>query len=710
MPALILDQFVNDIDGLLRDLVDSYLAASIIESGELVPDVGKRESVKKRAENRRKAVLDAIYVLFCRWLVVRVAEDKGILSKNSHVHENRARAYEKQLNDLMTHFPFLADSLNVIPINLSAEQEEKLISVLESYNFSHLNSDIVGKLYQEYISKKERKSAGQYFTPDIIIDYTLDKIDYNVSKEIIGKKIIDPACGAGGFLVRAADRLIKACSLASMTSWDILQLIVDSIYGVDLEPFLIYLARLNFFYVLGDLIADSMAEIMFHGFPEMNLFTADALTIPEKGVDVFLQSKDPLPSLFQTSEDQNVVDQIKLRQKGFDNGFDFVVMNPPYYKVRKMSPEQRVFFKKSLFGHPNAYGLFTHLGIRITKENGRLGLVIPESIKSGLYFKNLRNYLLDHTMVTDVLSFKSRVSVFPGVLQAIMVVSLKKNWRKDAYEITINETEDLNSLKSQQVISSNICSDRAIRKINGERVFFFSAESLSYDVLEKVFTRSKPLRRLGYQAKTGQIVWNRLKGSLSSHPKTGFFPLIWSDNFGMYRFEFPGNTEIRKRWIAIEKKTQFLLNQGPAILVKRTTAKEQKKRILATIPSNWEWLEKGYFVENHANLISWRADAELDEYFVLAYLNSTLCDYVFRIMNGNTQVSATELNSHPVPCGIGEENVAKIARLAQKTEKTLKEGNLVAVRQIRQEIDSIFCNICELNQEEISLIDSLISY
>lgn len=75
---------------------------------------------------------------------------------------------------------------------------EQLVRVLRKYDFSTLGFEIVGRIFERLIPEDERHNLGQYFTHpdvvDIIVRFCLRHED---------AKVLDPACGAGTFLVRA---------------------------------------------------------------------------------------------------------------------------------------------------------------------------------------------------------------------------------------------------------------------------------------------------------------------------------------------------------------------------------------------------------------------------------------------------------------------------------------------------------------------------
>ncbi|GAB4408830.1 MAG: hypothetical protein OHK0032_04300 [Thermodesulfovibrionales bacterium] len=112
--------------------------------------------------------------------------------------------------------------------------------------------------------------------------------------------------------------------------------------------------------------------------------------------------------------------------------------------------------------------------------------------------------------------------------------------------------------------------------------------------------------------------------------------------------------------------------------MQRITADEQPYRIVACIPEEFCKKNKdGYFVENHLNIIQpVEAHSNADLHFILGILNSEVVDFFFRTMNGNTQVSATELNLLPIPTGKYEQGIAEIAKEMQKTTDERKRNRL----------------------------------
>lgn len=81
---------------------------------------------------------------------------------------------------------------------MAEERIRTLLDSLNEFDFSRMESDFLGRVYEKLILPLERKRLGQFYTPpsivDLIIRLTLKRPD---------AVVLDPACGSGSFLVRA---------------------------------------------------------------------------------------------------------------------------------------------------------------------------------------------------------------------------------------------------------------------------------------------------------------------------------------------------------------------------------------------------------------------------------------------------------------------------------------------------------------------------
>lgn len=116
------------------------------------------------------------------------------------------------------------------------------------HDFSHpeLGTRFLGDLYQD-LSDYAKKTDALLQTPDFVEQFILDLTLTPAIEEfgLTGLKVIDPACGSGHFLLGAFDRLMAEWSRTApaLDKGDRAQRALDSIHGVDLNPFAIAIAR-----------------------------------------------------------------------------------------------------------------------------------------------------------------------------------------------------------------------------------------------------------------------------------------------------------------------------------------------------------------------------------------------------------------------------------------------------------------------------------
>ena len=87
----------------------------------------------------------------------------------------------------------------------------------------------------------------------------------------------------------------------------------------------------------------------------------------------------------------------------------------------------------------------------------------------------------------------------------------------------------------------------------------------------------------GYTVRTGPVVWNRHKASFRARPGSGRYPLIWAESVqsdGV--FELRAQKRNHKPYFAPKAKDDWVVTEFPCVLLQRTTAKEQRRRLIAT--------------------------------------------------------------------------------------------------------------------------------
>ena len=139
-------------------------------------------------------------------------------------------------------------------------------ALIKERNWKQTTADTLRAIYMGLVDKKDRHIYGEYYTPDWLAEkLCMDVIDdeyieswvrsgndHNANKSLGG--IMDPACGSGTFLYHAVRRIINSKPVidATMTDRDLTDMIVQMIYGIDIHPVAVAMAKANILRALPD--------------------------------------------------------------------------------------------------------------------------------------------------------------------------------------------------------------------------------------------------------------------------------------------------------------------------------------------------------------------------------------------------------------------------------------------------------------------------
>jgi len=104
--------------------------------------------------------------------------------------------------------------------------------------------DLLKKLYEMIVPRKLRHDLGEFYTPDWLAGYLIDRSGYAGDPN---NRFLDPACGSGTFLVEAIHLVIQNMRSRKKVDWEnVGRLILNNIVGFDLNPLAVLAARTNY--------------------------------------------------------------------------------------------------------------------------------------------------------------------------------------------------------------------------------------------------------------------------------------------------------------------------------------------------------------------------------------------------------------------------------------------------------------------------------
>lgn len=122
--------------------------------------------------------------------------------------------------------------------------------------------DILKKLYQFLVPKQIRHDLGEYYTPDWLAERCLNQVGYGAKeRDLLKKRVLDPGCGSGTFLILAIKRAKEHARLKNISPAEALTQITKNIVGFDLNPLAVISARTNYLLAVADLLKHKKGEL-----------------------------------------------------------------------------------------------------------------------------------------------------------------------------------------------------------------------------------------------------------------------------------------------------------------------------------------------------------------------------------------------------------------------------------------------------------------
>lgn len=328
--------------------------------------------------------------------------------------------------------------------------------------------------------------------------------------------------------------------------------------------------------------------------------------------------------------------------------YNCAILNPPYRKLNHDS-KHRAMLRDVGIEASNLYTAFLSLTVKLLEPNGEMVAIVPRSFCNGPYYKAFRQLLLGEMAIDAVHIFKSRWSTFAeeDVLQENIILHAVKTSRKPK-EIRITSSLGASEEPSVQLIAP----ERLVNPADPECFLHLVSDETEHHVSEVMGKLSSSLADLGVGVSTGKVVDFRAAKSLRRVATRGTVPLIYPTHFRDGWIDWPREGAKKKDAIAREKKSEnLLIPAGVHVLVKRFSAKEEKRRVVAAVfdPSRVSCKKVGF--ENRVNYFHMNGEGLPMPFAkgLAAYLNSSVVDLYLRQSNGHTQVNATDLRNMKYP-------------------------------------------------------------
>ncbi|MFI5166433.1 MAG: Eco57I restriction-modification methylase domain-containing protein [Thermoanaerobaculales bacterium] len=560
--------------------------------------------------NRRLSVRElneAVQRTLDRIIFLRICEDRGIETDRQFQLQftlNGANTYrrlfdlfqraDERYNSGLFHFQRetgFTEAPDALTPNLSVDDKvlKDIIGNLyypdSPYEFSVLPPDILGQVYEQFLGKvirltaghhavvddkpEVKKAGGVYYTPTYIVDYI---VEHTVGELLKGKRpkqaadlrVLDPACGSGSFLLGAYQRLLdwhrdwyvadspekhaKARKGGQpelfqaqgggwrLTTAERKRILLNSIFGVDIDPQAVEVTKLSL--LLKVLEGENEQSV------NQNLKLLHQRALPDLASNIKCGNSLIGTDYYQGRQGELFDDEEALRVNAFDwdksfreifargnPGFDAVIGNPPYVRIQGFPRDQVAYLTshyQSATGNCDVYVSFVERGYRLLRERARLGLILPNKFFRTDYGEGLRRLLAADSGVDRIVNFRDS-QVFAATTYTCLLFLQKGGNPALQYGTAKATANDLSATTFARVESSGL----------GPAPWSFEGPGAAM-VLTRLVERTRRLLDLPCQMSRGSstgddAVFMFEAGTLDIEPGIVRQPVFASD-FGRYSF------------------------------------------------------------------------------------------------------------------------------------------------------------------------------
>lgn len=681
-------------------------------------DVGEHQRLRAYAEQ-------VAYTFFLRLLLARILEDRGLLPRlisdgglarwrdlvHSQfdllgVHENPELLPATLLSLLYRKVARCYRHFFSQPVFDWFEPDEYLLArsldVLSAFNFCNIQEDILGFTYEAYVDDVARAKKGHFLTRADLVDLILSEAGYE-GREILGRRLLDPASGSGSFLVQAARRLrhaifesegideadeMAAPEKRSRAARAYLAYIQRDLMGMEINPFSCYLAELNLYIqALTDVIYLLHTSGELVAIERFQIYNTNSLELTLS----VLYERDPSLELQRSALDEAW--EIKRDEKA---RFHFIVGNPPYVNrgIVTGAPSYAAipFYRKILSGDSNTFLLFIRLAQHYAAPGAVLSYVVPINVLGDTSAKAARELFDSRDWhVEAVVRFYRRNVLFTGVLQRVCIFTARRRAEPPAVvrlrggntvaearrteirvvyeEVTRASPDQLNGRWKK----AWLCVPGEIHyRIWGHlrRCVVADVERLAHSriVLQKGDvnkTRTKVFRTEKSNADCLPITCGGLVSDFGPwHPDVYLNPKIDPESAGLRGHQLAD--ALRERAERIER-VRDLRHEEAVFCLKDNVGMEPIRPIRGALylrkPGNLFLIDDTLQIGYAATI----ADNSLVR-AVFGLLTSAVSNYVLQLFSTNAHVTTNELLRTPLP-ELGEHDLAELASLAEELQQ-----------------------------------------
>ena len=601
----------------------------------------------------------------------------GIINQNSEVFLNRII---KNLRSLK---------------NFKNSQKDLILFDVNTQNF-----DVFSTIYEKTRNHKEKKKLGEFYTPTQVVNYILDAVGYNYLNKIETKKIIDISCGSGSFIIQAIRILIKRY-LEIYKRKEISELTVDeakaiistvkkNISGIDINWIACILCQINIYFVLFDILGIIRKSELDYHLPQFNIKNFNALTIDNT------------------------------------EKYNYVVGNPPYLFIRDIPSDQRQFIENSNFetndGQYDLYQIFMELGIKILKNRGLFGYIVPDSLLALSYRSIIRKFIYNNTKIKEIYHTGPKFND-PIVSNIIIILQKEANiLERKKNQIKLKVLNNPEKIIPQEIIEK--WDYKFLIHLNGTDISIIDHLNTNFPKLNDLNKKNefKFVMSRGVElTKTGEIIFCETCKKYSPVPKKilkchecnsplnkqNIEKIIYdtlpedttNENYKLYLYSINRYEKTQYKYIDISKtgiNYKDLNYYEDRIIIRQIS---QNNKICATYDKNLSLTSQSFYnLKIEKSIIP-----EFNNFYLLGILNSNLLSYYFIKSFGSykqlfPRILIEKIKDFPIKIPISDKEKEKGEKIVELVKKILK--NINKLENLQKKIDSLVFDLYQISDKD----------
>lgn len=391
-----------------------------------------------------------------------------------------------------------------------------------------------------------------------------------------------------------------------------------------------------------------------------------------------------------------------LDKDGNFEGFDAVIGNPPYLRVRDVTDAFKNYYSENYLVSENQldlYHLFIEKAYKLLKQNAYTSFIVPNAFLANQNNQKLRKFILDQYTINSVIEVKDEVFEEASVEVLIYLFQKNKSGTQNISEFLTARNGDFNFTNSfdQNAFYNTPNLNFTVTVDEDRNVLVEKIRSNSCN-LSDLFDTISGIKE--YQVGKGKPPQTevQVKGKVfnaKSKINDTYLPELRGKNLNKYSYDWTNEFISYGNWIAEPRVPKFF--EGNKILVRQIPAPQS---LVASFVS------ETFVIDQTAYIAKAKENLNVDLHFYLGILNSKVLYWYFKNINNEfdllfPKIKVKEFNSLPLPRVTNKAIANKVKEILKQKESNKK----IDSNKLEDDVDNLIYKMYDLTEEEIKIVE-----